>query len=111
RLRLGRLLESVTEIWNAILVDPIQAALLQLTTLTGSAGLAIIIFTVLVRTVLLPLSIQQIRSQRAMMGLQPRLKEIQRRFGGDRNRIAAATLALYTEDRGASPDCWLITET
>ncbi|HEY3116044.1 MAG TPA: YidC/Oxa1 family membrane protein insertase, partial [Chloroflexota bacterium] len=90
-------MEPITEIWNAVLVDPIQAALLQLTTLTGSAGLAIIIFTVIVRTVLLPLSIQQVRSQRAMMGLQPRLRELQRRFAGDRQRIAQAQMQLYKE--------------
>src|ERR1041384_7385175 len=69
----------------------------------GVAGaLAIIIFTILLRLILLPLSLVQIRSQRAQMAIQPEMKAIQRKFKGDREGLARAQMALYKE-RGINP--------
>jgi YidC/Oxa1 family membrane protein insertase len=69
----------------------------------GVAGaLAIIIFTIFLRLVLLPLSLVQIRSQRAQMAIQPELKAVQRKFKGDREGLARAQMALYKE-RGINP--------
>lgn len=95
-------MDAFTSVWNSLLVWPIEGALLYLTTLTASAGIAIILFTIIVRTVMLPLSFQQVKSQRAMMELQPRLKELQRRHGGDRQRIAQEQMRLYRE-AGVNP--------
>src|SRR5438552_7523458 len=69
----------------------------------GVAGaLAIIIFTIFLRLILLPLSLVQIRSQRAQMAIQPEMKGIQRKFKGDREGLARAQMALYKE-RGINP--------
>src|SRR5215471_15009351 len=69
----------------------------------GVAGaLAIIIFTILLRLVLVPLSLVQIRSQRAQMAIQPELKALQRKFKGDRQGLASAQMQLYKE-RGINP--------
>src|SRR5919199_2136614 len=67
-----------------------------------AGGLAIILFTILLRLVLLPLSLVQIKSQRAQMAIQPELKAIQRKFKGDREGLARAQMALYKE-RGINP--------
>lgn len=89
-------------LWNSLLVWPIEGALIQLTALTANAGIAIIVFTVLVRVVLLPLAIQQVRSQRAMMAMQPHIKELQRRWANDRQRLAQEQMRLYKET-GVNP--------
>jgi YidC/Oxa1 family membrane protein insertase len=69
----------------------------------GVAGaLAIILFTIFLRLILLPLSLVQIRSQRAQMAIQPEMKAIQRKFKGDREGLARAQMALYKE-RGINP--------
>lgn len=47
-------------------------------------GWAIIALTLVVRILLLPLAIKQIRSMRAMQALQPQLKEIQKKYKVDR---------------------------
>jgi len=91
-----------TEIWNVILVWPIEHALLALTQAFGSAGLAIIIFTFAVRTLMLPLGIQQARSQKAMFRLQPQLREIQKRYAGDRTKQSQEQMRLYRES-GVNP--------
>ncbi len=68
----------------------------------NNMGVAIIVFTVIVRLVTLPLTIKQLRQMRAMMDLQPRMREIQERYARDRQRISQETMRLYRE-AGVNP--------
>jgi YidC/Oxa1 family membrane protein insertase len=70
--------------------------------LTQNMVLAIIITTLLVRILLVPLYRKQIVSQKRMQLVAPELKEIQRRFKGDRVKIQQATAEFYKE-RGVNP--------
>ncbi len=65
-------------------------------------ALAIIVFTVLIRTVLAPLYIRQIRSSKEMQAVQPLIREIQRKHKGNRQKISEETMALYRE-HGVNP--------
>jgi YidC/Oxa1 family membrane protein insertase len=65
-------------------------------------ALAIIVFTVLIRTVLAPLFVRQIRSQKEMQRMQPLIKEVQRKHKGNRQKIYEETQALYRE-HGVNP--------
>ncbi|MBI2781028.1 MAG: membrane protein insertase YidC [Chloroflexi bacterium] len=67
----------------------------------GDMGVAIIVTTLLVRTALVPLMRRQMVSMRRMQAIAPEVKEVQRRFKGDRAKIQQATMALYKE-RGVS---------
>jgi YidC/Oxa1 family membrane protein insertase len=89
-------------IWNPFLVQPIETALRFFTELTGSAGLAIIILTIGIRTAMLPLTLIQVRSQKAMQRMQPQLKELQQKYGSDRQRMAQEQMRLYREN-GVNP--------
>lgn len=60
-------------------------------------GLAIIALTLAVRLILHPAIAASVRSQRAMVSLQPRLKEIQERHKKDREEQARQTMALYRQ--------------
>ncbi len=60
-------------------------------------GLAIIVLTFIVRLILHPSMVQTIRSQQAMAKIQPRLKEVQERFKGNKEEQARQTMALYRE--------------
>jgi YidC/Oxa1 family membrane protein insertase len=92
-----------TYYWNLVLVHPLEAGLRFLASDLGlGAGTAIILFTIMVRLVLLPLSIQQIRSQKAMQRLQPELKALQKRLGSDKEKLSVETMALYKE-HGVNP--------
>lgn len=68
----------------------------------GNYGLAIIIFTLLTKLLLLPLTIKQQKSMRKTQEMQKELAEIQRLFKGDQNRIAEETQKLYSK-YGVSP--------
>ncbi|MBV9544426.1 MAG: membrane protein insertase YidC [Chloroflexi bacterium] len=103
------MLDFLLPIWNPFIVHPIEQGLRLLATpLTGmvgagvAGGLAIILFTILLRLLLVPLSLVQIRSQRHQMEIQPELKELQRKFKGDREGLARAQMSLYKE-RGINP--------
>jgi YidC/Oxa1 family membrane protein insertase len=67
-----------------------------------AGALAIALFTILLRLVLLPLSLMQIRSQKHQLAIQPELKALQKKFKGDREGMARAQMQLYKE-RGVNP--------
>src|SRR5262245_24777422 len=67
-----------------------------------AGGLSIILFTIILRLLLVPLSLVQIRSQRAQMAIQPEMKALQKKYKGDREGMARAQMALYRE-RGVNP--------
>lgn len=62
-------------------------------------GLAIIIFTIVVKLVLLPLTVKQIRSTHKMQEIQPQLQEIQKRYKNDKEKLNAEMMKLYSENK------------
>ncbi len=62
-----------------------------------SYGVAIILLTVLVRIVLIPLTIKQTRSMQEMQRIQPKVKELQRKFKGNRQKMNEELMKLYKE--------------
>src|SRR3954454_15019698 len=64
--------------------------------------LSIIGLTIAIRAALIPLFVKQIKSSRNMQMLQPKVKELQKKYGHDRERLAAETMALYKET-GTNP--------
>ena len=65
-------------------------------------ALAIIVFTIVIRTILAPLFVRQIRSQKEMQRMQPLIREVQRKHKGNRQKVSEETMALYRE-HGVNP--------
>ncbi len=63
---------------------------------------AIVGLVVLIRILLIPLFVKQIRAQRNMQAIQPQLKEIQAKYAGDKERQSQEMMALY-KDTGTNP--------
>jgi YidC/Oxa1 family membrane protein insertase len=70
-------------------------------------GLAIIVLTVLIRLVLLPLGVKQIRSMQSMQIIQPKVKQIQQKYKGNKQKQQEEIMNLYRE-HGVNPfsGCW-----
>jgi YidC/Oxa1 family membrane protein insertase len=85
-------------IWNQY-VDFLVSVLDNLSTLFSSAGLGIVAFTIIVKTLMLPLTVKALQSSKAMQELQPKIKELQKKHGNDRQRISQETMALYQQYR------------
>ena len=67
-----------------------------------SWALSIIGLTVIIRAALIPLFVKQIKSSRNMQLIQPKVKELQKKYGHDREKLAQETMKLY-KDTGTNP--------
>lgn len=62
-----------------------------------SWALAIVLLTVIVRLLMYPLFVKQIKTQRAMTALQPKIKELQTKHKGDKETLNTELMKLYKE--------------
>jgi YidC/Oxa1 family membrane protein insertase len=65
-------------------------------------ALSIIGLTLVIRAALIPLFVKQIKASRNMQLIQPKVKELQKKYGHDRERLAQETMKLYKES-GTNP--------
>ncbi|CAB4998373.1 MAG: membrane protein insertase YidC [Actinobacteria bacterium] len=64
-----------------------------------SWSLAIVGLVILIRVILIPLFVKQIKSQRALTALQPHMKEIQKKYKDDRQKQSEEMMKLYKEHK------------
>ena len=89
-------------LWDLLFVNPIANALVILNNIfLSNFGVAIIIFTILMRLLTMPLTLRQIRSSRALSALQPKMQELQKKYK-DPKRRQEETMKLYRE-AGVNP--------
>lgn len=89
------------EVLQAIFVDPFLNLLIGLQNIIPGhdLGLAIIALTLIVRLILYPASAKQIRTQRAMQELQPRINEIREEHKDDKEAQSKALMEFYRENK------------
>jgi YidC/Oxa1 family membrane protein insertase len=85
--------------WDTLIINPFVNALLLIYQWVGNFGLAIILFTIVVRLVTYPLTNQQIKSTQRMQELQnsDKWKAIQKKYKDDREKLAQEQMKLYQE--------------
>ena len=94
-------MDFIINIFNIVLYRPIFNALILLYQyLPGNDfGIAIIILTLVIRFILYPTFIQSIKSQKAMSEIQSKIQELQKKYKGDREKQAMATIELYKKSK------------
>jgi YidC/Oxa1 family membrane protein insertase len=90
-----------TTLFNTIFFQPILNLLVWLyVTVPGQdVGIAIILLTVVVKIILYPLTHLQIKQQRGMQELQPKIEEIRKRLKDDKEKQAAELMELYKKEK------------
>jgi len=89
--------------WDLIILKPVINGLIVVYSyLYSNFGLAIITLTIIVRFVTIPLTLKQLRATKAMQALQPKLAQLQQKYGKDRAKMAQEQMRLYKES-GVSP--------
>lgn len=86
--------------WDTFIITPFVNVLLYIYTLVGqNFGLAIILFTILIRLVTHPLTAQQVKGTKGMQALQsdPRWIEAQKKYKGDKEKLSQEQMKLYKE--------------
>lgn len=81
------------------LVDLFLAILNFFNGYVHSYGWSIILLTIVIRIFILPLAIKQAKSMREMQKLQPKIKALQEKHKGDRERLGKETMKLYQEHK------------
>ena len=84
------------------LLQPLEHLLRHILNGLHSIGLpwawAIVALTVLVRMLLVPLTVKQIHSMQAMQAHAPQMKEIQKKYKGDRQKLNEELMKFYREN-------------
>ena len=86
-------------LYHTIFLKPIFNALIGLYNLTGDVGIAIILLTFAVRLLILPVTLQSMKSQKALQALQPKLNALKEKFKADKQGLAKATMELYKQEK------------
>lgn len=90
--------------WDLIIVQPFTNLLLLITMLVKNFGIAIVLFTLVIKLITYPLTAKQLKSSMAMQDLQsdPQYKKMMAKYKGDREKAAAEQMKIYKE-KGISP--------
>ncbi len=86
--------------WDTIIITPfVNVLLLIYSVVFNNFGIAIILFTLLIRLITHPLTVQQIKGTTAMQSLQTdkRWIEMQKKYKDDKEKLAQEQMALYKE--------------
>jgi YidC/Oxa1 family membrane protein insertase len=85
--------------WFPFLTKPIFIAIDYFNRVLGNFGLAILLFTVLMRILFFPLANKSFRSMGAMKKLQPEMVKMKERFGSDKAKLNQAMMELYKKEK------------
>jgi YidC/Oxa1 family membrane protein insertase len=85
--------------WDAIIITPFVNVLLLIYMLVKNFGVAIILFTILIRIITHPLTVQQLKGTTAMQDLQKdkRWKDMQEKYKDDKQALGQEQMKLYKE--------------
>ncbi|MCF7615843.1 YidC family membrane integrase SpoIIIJ [Bacillus sonorensis] len=93
--------------WNSYIVYPLSQLITYVANLTNdNFGLAIIIVTILIRLLILPLMIKQLRSTKAMQAIQPEMQKLREKYSSKdqktQQKLQQETMALM-QKHGVNP--------
>ena len=91
-------------IWEMLIINPMLNTLLWIYSILGNFGLAIILFTIIVRLITHPLTVRQLKSAQAMQDMQKSKKwqDLQKKYKNDKQKLQQEQMKLYQE-MGVNP--------
>lgn len=89
---------DIGAIWELIFLNPMINVLIVVSDfLFNNPGIAIIVFTIVIRLAMYPLTKRQLKSSKKMQEMQPKIQELQKKYAKDRQRLAKEQAALLKE--------------
>jgi YidC/Oxa1 family membrane protein insertase len=85
--------------WLSMFAKPIFWLLEQMHSLSNNWGVAIILLTVIIKSLFFPLQSASYKSMARMKAVTPRMMAIRERYGNDRIRMNQAMMELYKEEK------------
>lgn len=94
---------GIMDVWNIVLLQPMLNFLIILSNVCfDNFGIAIIVLVIIIRLIMLPVTLKQLHSTKAMSSLQPKLQEMQNKYGGDKVKLQQEMARIYKES-GINP--------
>jgi YidC/Oxa1 family membrane protein insertase len=90
---------SVDYGWLTVIAQPIYWLLEKLHNIVGNWGWAIVLLTIVIKTIFFPLQAASYRSMARMKAVTPRLTQIRERYGNDRVKMNQAMMELYKTEK------------
>lgn len=90
-LQTGNFWEKNVVYWFALMLDTFADWF------GGSYGLSILVLTIIVRTLILPLTLKQYKSSKAMQALQPEMKKIREKYKDNPQKQQEETMKLFQQ--------------
>lgn len=89
------------ELFETLLYHPFFNTLVVLYTVIPihDLGISIILLTLIVKALLWPISHQQLKAQKGLMELQPKIKELQEQYKDDKQALGLAQMKLFSEHK------------
>jgi YidC/Oxa1 family membrane protein insertase len=94
-----RLTDAIEFGWFTFLARPFFKVMIVIYDYVGNWGWAIVLFTLLVKLVLFPLSYKGMMSMQKMKELAPKMKELKERYGKDPAKLNQQTMELYRKHK------------
>jgi len=85
--------------WNTIIIEPLLNTLHVLLSFSGDIGLAIVLMTILVKTILLPLNISSSRTQKNLKKIQHHIDALKEKHKNDLRTQGLELQKLYKENK------------
>jgi YidC/Oxa1 family membrane protein insertase len=93
-------------IWDIILLQPMINILIALSHyLFNNFGITIIALTLIIRFILLPLTLKQLRASKKMQDLQPKIAELQKKYAKDKQLLAQEQMKLMKDSGVSATGC------
>lgn len=77
--------------------EPLSQLLHLVYGFVGDYGVSIVIFTILVKLVMIPLTVKQTKSMKNMQEIQPKIKELQKKYKHDKEKMNQKVMEVYKE--------------
>lgn len=87
--------EAIEFGFASIIAKPLLGGIVYLKNMTGNFGVAIIIFTIMIKLILFPLSRKSFKSMREMQKIQPQMQALRERYKEDKQKMNKELMELF----------------
>lgn len=92
--------EELIDYWIVgSLAKPMLKLMLWIQTVVGNWGVAIILLTLLIRTLVLPLYVSSFKSMKAMQKIQPQMQDVRSKYANDPQKMNQEVMKLFKENK------------
>ncbi|MCS1352695.1 membrane protein insertase YidC [Mechercharimyces sp. CAU 1602] len=88
-------IDADNSFWDKYFVAPLSDALDWFKEFLGNYGYSIIVLTIIIRFFLLPLTLKQMKSSKAMQKIQPEMQKLREKYKNDQQKMQQETMKLF----------------